>query len=79
MLGISTLEVGRLRREVTKGAEQFTWHYYAATLGIQYATCSVRTKNRRPFVTTRFMELLVTDFIVFVKKNVRKLWRFSAQ
>jgi len=66
MLGISTLEVRTLRREGMRGAEQFNWHQYAATLRIQYATCSVRKKNRRPFVTTRFMELPVTDFVVFV-------------
>jgi hypothetical protein len=70
MLWISTLEVGTLRGEGMTAAEQFTWHQHAETLrSVQNATCSVRTKNRRPFVTTRFMELSVTDFLVFVKST----------
>jgi len=67
MLWISTLEVGTLRGEGMTGAEQFTWHQHAETLRFLHATCNVLTKIRRPFVTTRFMELSVTDFIVFVK------------
>jgi hypothetical protein len=64
--GFRLWQSGSLRVEGVRGGEQFTWHQYADTLRIQYATCFLRGENHRTLVTTRSMESPVTDFIAYV-------------